>query len=462
MHKDARGLPITAANAEAVRHFDHTVDGYLGFTNDIGDRLKHVFAADPDMPLAHCLKGYFFQLFSNPALDSKTDRAVAGAVAALKARGGNAREAAHVAALGAWRRGDFDEAAARWEDILLDHPLDVLALRLAQHIHFYRGDSRQLRDSVARVLPLWHDSAPGYGYVLGFYAFGLEESGDYAAAETTGRRAVELNPGDIWAVHTVAHVMEMQGRAREGIAWIKATQPHWADCHHFQYHVWWHRCLFHVELGEFDEVLALYNRHVRGDASDDYLDMSNGVALLWRLAAAGVDVGERWQELAEKSATRIHDHALAFADVHFIMALAEAGRFEAAEAMRASVRAAAQAGDTTEARVLAEVGINLCDAIVAYARGDYDQAVDALLPVRYRLSAIGGSHAQRDLYHQLLLEAALKAGRFRLARALAAERTALKPASAWSWKRYAAALAGLGDEAGRAAALEKARRVLAA
>jgi len=212
MHKDARGLAVTAANAEAVRHFDDTIEGYLGFTNDIGDRLKRVFAADPDMPLAHCLKGYFFQLFSNPALDPKTDKALAAATAALNARGGDAREAAHVAALEAWRRGDFETAVARWEGILLDHPLDVLALRLAQHIHFYRGDSWQLRDSVARVLPLWHDTVPGYGYVLGFYAFGLEESGDYAAAETTGRRAVELNPGDIWAVHAVAHVMEMQGR----------------------------------------------------------------------------------------------------------------------------------------------------------------------------------------------------------------------------------------------------------
>jgi tetratricopeptide (TPR) repeat protein len=462
MHKDARGLALTAASADAVRHFDDTIEGYLGFTNDIGDRLKRVFAADPDMPLAHCVKGYFFQLFSNPALDPKADKALAAAKAALTARGGNAREAAHVAALEAWRRGDLDAAVARWEDILLDHPLDVLALRLAQHIHFYRGDSRQLRDSVARVLPLWHDSVPGYGYVLGFYAFGLEESGDYAAAEMIGRRAVELNPGDIWAVHAVAHVMEMQGRACEGIAWIKATQPHWAHCHHFQYHVWWHRCLFHVELEEFDEALALYDRHVRGDASDDYLDMSNGVAMLWRLEAAGIDVGDRWRELAEKSAARIHDHALAFADAHFIMALAEAGRFETAEAMRASVRAAARAGGTTEARVLAEVGVSLCDAIVAYARGDFDQAVDTLLPVRYRLPAIGGSHAQRDLYHQLLLEAALKAGRFRLARALAAERTALKPGSAWSWKRLGAALAGLGDETGRAAALDKARRVLAA
>ena len=443
MPTDAFGLSISAANDEAATAFDELVSAYLGFRRDTGDCLKAALAADPNLVLAHVLKGYFYLLFCNPQMDGRVVKALQTAEAA--AGEANERERCHINALHAWAAQDLVGATAAWEDILLRWPRDILALRLAHFTHFYLGDARQLRDSVARVLPLWNEADSGYAYVLGMWAFGLEECGDYARAEGAGRRAVELNPANIWAVHAVAHVMEMQGRLAEGIAWLTGTEQDWAPCNNFAYHVWWHRALFHLEHGEHGEVLDHYDNCFRADnESEDYLDMSNAIAMLWRLDDAGVDIGNRWHELADKSEKRIDDHVLTFIDAHLVMALAADSRQSAIDKFLATMAAASEA-DTSQARVYREVGIPLCEAMVAYRAGDFEIAVDGLWPIRYDVVRIGGSHAQRDVFQQTLINAALKAGRGTLARGLLAERVAVRPNSPQSWQCYARCLDQIGE-----------------
>lgn len=452
MPLDAFGLPMSAAGAAAVGAYDELVAAYLGFRRDAGDRLKEALAADDKMVMAHVLKGYFYLLFCDPRLDERVAGAVAAARAAAAAVAAEERERRHIAALEAWAAGDLAAATSLWEEILLVWPRDIVALRLAHFTNFYSGDAHRLRDSIARVLPLWEAAEPAYPHVLAMWAFGLEESGDYARAEEAGRRAVELDPANIWAVHAVAHVMEMQGRAAEGLAWIDDTEPAWAGCNNFAYHVWWHRALFHFERGEHDAVLDGYDRQFRADAeSEDYLDMSNAIAMLWRLELEGVDVGARWRELADKSERRVRDHVLVFIDAHWAMALAADGRRAALDSMLATMAAAAGA-DTSQAAIYRRVGSALCEGLIAWRAGDPETAVERLLPIRYDVATIGGSHAQRDVVHQTLIAAALAAGRDRLARALLAERVSARPNSLPTWLRYAACLDRLGDGAAPAAA----------
>ena len=256
--------------------------------------------------------------------------------------------------------------------------------------------------------------------------------------------------------------MEMQGRCRDGIAWLDGLSANWSGCNNFRFHAWWHKCLFHLELEQFDTVLDLYDREVRADtASADYLDMSNAIALLWRLQEMGVDVGGRWAELADKAEGKIGDHIFAFHDAHYMMALALDGRWPKAEAMLQSMEAAAARGGTTEAPIFRAVGLPLCKAIAAYGRGGYGAAVDLLAPVRREVYRVGGSHAQRDLFFRLLVASALRAGRYELAGALAAERNGRNPGSVWGWKRAAEAMDGLGDGARAAAARQRAEALLA-
>jgi tetratricopeptide (TPR) repeat protein len=451
MHTDRRGLPLTAISADAAARYDGVMDGYLAFSRDTGAYLKDALAADPTMPMALCTRGYFFKLFCSPAFEARAAKSSQDVADAVARRGATERERLHAAALAAWCAGEFEQAAALLEDILLDHPRDILAHKIAHFLYFYLGDAERMRDSIARTLHAWDERVPGYGYVLGMHAFGLEETGAYRAAEATGRRAVDINPGDIWAVHAVAHVMEMQGRHRDGVAWTLSGETAWEGCNNFAFHVWWHRALFLLELGQYDDVLALYDRRIRAEPTEEYLDMVNAAALLWRLEDEGVAVGNRWAELGERAEKRRDDRLLAFVDAHFAMALAASGRTESARAMPASMATAA-AG--TEAPVFREIGRPLCEAIIAYRAGAHDRVVDLLLPIRYGIRRLGGSHAQRDLFARMLIESAIAAGRLKLARALLAERTAQKPNSPWSWRSAARVHDGLGepDEATRARA----------
>src|SRR5690606_21564761 len=290
---------------------------------------------------------------------------------------------------------------------------------------------------------------------------GLEEDGVYDEAEIWGRRAVEMNSNDPWAIHAVAHVYDMTGRYREGLEWLKGLKGAWNQANNFRYHLWWHRALLHLELGQFNEALDLYDQEVRSETeSTDYLDIANAASLLWRLDDAGVDVGDRWRELGEKSEQRIGDHLLAFADVHYMLSLAASGRDDAADRMLASMRAFARRQTPSQAPVVAEVALPACQALLAASQGAYDRAVDLLLPVRYQLWRLGGSHAQRDLFAQLLIQAALKSGRLTLARALLSERTALRPNSPRSWLLYAETLDSLRDRETAKTARQNARKAL--
>ncbi|HSS66864.1 MAG TPA: tetratricopeptide repeat protein [Gammaproteobacteria bacterium] len=460
---DARGLAITAASAEAVRHYDGVMDAYLHFAKDTGAHLKQALGADPDFALAHCTKGYFFQLFCNRALEAKARQSLETARALAKTSALTPREELHLHALACWVAGDLGGAAACWDGILFAHPRDILALKLATYTHFYLGDSAQIRDSVARVRYAWAEDVPGYPAVLGMHAFGLEETGDYTAAEREGRRAVQMDPEDLWAVHAVAHVLEMQDRRREGAAWLEGSADHWGRGNNFVYHLWWHLALFYLELEDFDRVLALYDQRVRVDtASDEYLDICNAASLLWRLEERGIHVGGRWTELGEKSAARVGDQLMVFPDAHFVLSLAGAGKTEALAEMLRSMRDCAGRPGVTESLIAAEVGVSLCEALAAWYESLYALVVDRLMPVRYQIPRIGGSHAQRDMFWQMLIAACLRCDRLKEARALLCERTALKPKNVWSWRRYADALEAAGEAEPAAQARRKADALLAA
>ena len=450
-YPDSRGLALTAAAPEAAEAWDCTVRSYLGMRRDTGDRLKEAYAADADMPMAHCLRGYFMLLFSEAKRWASARKSLAAARQAAETRPVTGREAAHISALDRWVEGNMKGATALWDGILTDHPHDILAMRLAHYTHFYSGDSAAMRDSMARIMHAWDPTVPDYGFVAGCYAFALEEDGDYARAEQRGREAVGINPDDPWGTHAVAHVMEMQGRQAEGIAWLSALEPHWTQVQNFRFHLWWHRSLFHLELGDYDAVLDLYDRGVREEESADYLDLTNAVALLWRLESEGVDVGDRWREVAGHCADHAADLLLAFVDAHYAIAIARTGDGAALAAHRAGVREAAQA-EGTQAPVYRDAAIPVCEAAAAYYAGDYGRAADLLGDVRYDLRRLGGSHAQRDLFVQMLIEANIRAGRTARAKALIAERAERRPTSGWTRRRFAALFGDADGPAGQKAA----------
>ena len=424
--RDQFGVLMTTSDAAAVRQFDVAVARLMTFSNDPVAEVDKATSLDPGLVMGHVLKGLLCVLGTEKSL--LPDARAALAAGQATAKGATTREQQHLRALEAWVDGRLNGACATWESILVEQPDDALAMFAAHQGDFFLGQSSELRDRVARRLPEIDRGSKLEGYYQGMYAFGLEEMADYARAEDAGRRAVASDPRDAWAIHAVTHVMEMTNRVEDGQHWLESRADDWSTENFLAVHNWWHLGLFYLDQRRWDEVLRIYDAHVRGSDSSVILDMVDASAMLWRLNLHDVDVDDRWHRMAELWEPRIDDGWYAFNDTHAMMAFAGAGRRDLAERLLAVMEATAQR-PTDNGTMTRTVGLPVARAIFAYSEGRFADAVELLAPVKAVAARAGGSHAQRDLLGQTLVSAAEHAGHTRLARSLLNERLALKPES---------------------------------
>ncbi len=426
---DPRDCSVSTGSHAALDHAERALWRMVSFFGDPLADLDAAIAADPAWSLAPVAKCDFICTLTEPALLPQA-RSALNAARPLLGRA-NPREQAHFAAAELALAGRWRDASTLWDELLRDHPRDMLALICAHLFDFYRGDARNLRARIARVLPDWRDDDPLHPYVLGMYAFGLEECNLYPQAEAAGRRAVAGTAKVPWAIHAVTHVLEMQGRHDEGVAWLAERHADWTVDNGLSVHNWWHLALFHLEALDTAAALQLYDEHIGGAAATVNLQWLDGAALLWRLQLLGIDVGTRWSALAAAWADPVqHAGHYAFNDVHALMALLGAGEAARAEKLlvAAGNRAAQEpAGAPSDNRAMAaDVGLPLMLALVDFSLGRMAQSIERLLPLRVFAHRFGGSHAQRDLLDQTLLAAA-SAGRNRgVGRALLNERRCAK------------------------------------
>ena len=426
MH-DRRDLPVGTASAAALDLHERALWHLVSFYGDPVAAFDATISADPGWGLAHIAKAVFLLTLTEPAMLPQARELLAQAQPLM--RSAPAHERGHLEAAQAAAAGRWHEACVRWDALLHDHPRDLLALTAAHLFDFYRGDARNLRQRVARVLPEWPIDDPLQPYVLGMHAFGLEECNLYPQAEAAGREALARDARGPWAIHAVAHVMEMQGRHQEGAAWLAADNiggsAGWAD-NGLAVHLWWHLALFRLEALDTAAALALFDARIGGAASVVNLQWLDGAALLWRLQLLGADVGARWQALAGDWADPVgHAGHYAFNDVHALLALLGSGEFGRAAAL---VDASAKHAREDNRAMTNEVGLPLMRGLMAYANGNAAQACRLLYPLRAVAHHFGGSHAQRDLIDQTLLAAAA-ASDTALGRALLNERRLAKPAT---------------------------------
>jgi tetratricopeptide (TPR) repeat protein len=422
--RDGLGLLLSGADATGAAHYASALRQLQCFVGDPVGAVNAAIEASPDFVMAHVLKGYLYGL----STDHEALPVARACYEAARALPASPRERGHVAALGHLVEGRWHEAGRVLEDVTIEEPRDALGLFAGHQIDFFTGNSRMLRDRIARAMPAWSEGMAGYHTTLAMQAFGFEEMGEYARAERLGKRAIEIEPRDGWAQHAVAHVMEMQCRQRDGIAWMRHNTEDWAGDSFLQVHNWWHLALFHYELGETEEALALFDAPIYGRRSTLALNMLDASALLWRLHLRGVDVGDRWAALAANWAHKARDGNYAFNDMHAMMAFVGAG-FDQAARQLLEAQEQAMAGSGDNAGFTRDVGFPVAQAIKAFGEGDYARVVALLRPVRSIAYRFGGSHAQRDVIDLTLIEAAFRAGNAALASALSAERAAARPDS---------------------------------
>ncbi|CAL1596040.1 unnamed protein product [Knipowitschia caucasica] len=325
----SEGLPMSTTSNEACKLYDAALNQYVKWRNDetlggLEGCLSALQTADPNFVMGHVI-GTGLQLVStstSPRLDQTLSSAVKRTVDLSQSQDLTPRERLHVQAMQLFSRGNFPKACDAWEDILLDHPTDLLALKFAHDAYFYMGAQTRMRDSVARVLPHWKRHTPMSSYLNGLYSFGLLETHFYDQAEKVALQGLSLVPGDAWAVHAVAHVYEMKAEVDKGLQFMQGRENEWQVSDMLASHNYWHWALYFIEKGEYEAALNIFDSQVfpRGKASGAMLDVVDACSMLYRLEMEGVCVKERWRELFQITRPHTDDHVTLFNDVHFLMA----------------------------------------------------------------------------------------------------------------------------------------------
>lgn len=398
MHADSLGNPVTVDNDASLAAIDAFVLGFIACEASAVDVLAR--AGHDESPLVQAYAAAVQMFAESPDAPGHARphlaRARRGAWRATE------RERRFIEAVGAWVEGDTELAARLHEEQAHLHPRDLASVKLGQYHRFNAGDS----PGMLRLALLARDRAADVPYLHGMLAFGWEQCHALEAAEATARQAIAMRRKEPWAHHALAHVMLTQGRLREGHAFLSDVSDTWTGLNSFMVtHNWWHQALFAIELDRLAEALALYDREVWAVEKRYTQDQVNAVSLLARVELAGGSVGGRWTELGDYLAARTGDQVLPFLDLQYLYGLARAGRAEADALMRGI-----EAKALKEGGVWAKVALPAARGLLAHARGDMAGAVDPLGQALPRLIEIGGSHAQRDLFEQIHLDALMRGG----------------------------------------------------
>jgi len=404
--KDHRGLDISGATPAARDAFERALDAHLSWRSGAAAHLEQAVQAAPEFIMAHVLRAYFNLCSRDPAVVRQAHAAYETA-ASLPA---TPRERLHVAAMGAVLADDFESVKTIVETLLKEYPRDVLGLQIGHALDYLTGDIEGMGARITGVLPAWSKDAPGYHAVLAMQAFSLVEAAQYAWAADRGLRALELDPWDARAHHALTHVYEMTGNPAAGMRWMDQRRVYWAADTVAATHLWWHWGLFHLAVEQIPSALVIYDEHVRNRPSGEIADMIDASALLWRIELLGGETGQRWIELAAAWEARIEDGYCTFNDVHAMLALVGARDWRGARRLESAL-ARSQSRSTRYGEMTRVIGLPVGRALIAFGRGDYARATQALGLLPASAQRMGGSHAQRDLLYLTRLEAARRLSR---------------------------------------------------
>jgi hypothetical protein len=408
MAQDTLGNEVSGRNDATLRGIDDFVTGFLGYETKATNILAAA-DADPDSPLANIYAGFTWMFLEAAGAEARATSYLKRAQALRLIA--NPREQLMLDQLERWIAGDIPAVQRIGETIVDSFPRDLASVKLHQYFSFNRGDAKAML-AIAQKAETANLDSP---HLHGMLAFGYEQMHDLARAEREARLALEIKTKEPWAQHALAHVMLSTGRVKEGVAFLGEAQQTWTDLNSFMYtHNWWHKALFHISLGDQQAVFDAYDHHVWGIEPTYSQDQVGAVSLLARMEIAGLNVGDRWQHLAEYLRPRARDVIQPFLTLQYLYGLARADYAEAVTLL-AAVEDKANSTDAFDRLVWRDVALPAARGVYAHAKRDWGTAARNLTIANPRMTEIGGSHAQRDLFGQILLDAHLKLGNWAIA-----------------------------------------------
>jgi tetratricopeptide (TPR) repeat protein len=459
--RDSAGNLSSSTSPKALEYFDQSLDDFMHFRGALMENINASIHSDPNFALGYAYKAYVGVLGTEPNDAAATKIIFDKYLANTNLSALHPREKQHLEAATTLLNGDFHRAGQQLASISRDYPRDILSLSVGHQIDFFTGNTAMLFDRISNALPAWTAQDKYYSNMLGMLSFGLEEAGHYDRAEEVGLEAVERNPKNVWGIHAVSHTYEMQANFSKGMNYLDARLSDWATGNFFLNHNWWHYALYTLEAGRYERALQIHDTVLfTQDTSDIALQLLDATALCWRLYLEGHDVSERFAKHAELWKRKVEPAFYAFNDMHMVMAFVGAGLEPEAEALiisreqfvskeqwlaKAESLVAVHNSVNSNIAMTRDIGLPICKAVLAFGRGEYAKAAAYLYPIRHRLHEFGGSHAQRDVVLQTLLEASLRSSNHVQTKEILNERFVVKPRSPYNWLKQAALLEHLGQ-----------------
>ncbi len=418
MLKSRNGLTITTNSPTAVDLYQEGLDLVLSQNYGPDAKLEAAIEADEGFAMAHVVQAYVLHLQTNvPAARAAAEKAV-------ELSAGCSREEQQIARIvHSFTHGKGTEAIGLVHEHLDEFPTDTLAMRVAQRLYMLGCFGAGVPDFPNHLMAMMNKVAPANGddwAFLGQYAFAHHETNQPEKAMDLATRSLEGNPQNAVASHSVTHSYFEQGDAANGGRWLGDWLDGWDRRASYNTHLSWHLALFELAQGKYQQALDLYETHIRpGVQARNLANLQDAASLMWRLQIySGEEPGKPWNEVRDMALPAAETPGPAFRDCHAALAFAGAGDAESTQKFVDRVKAQGEKGDDLSREMVLPIALGAA----AFAAGDYDEAADLMGPTYPMFARIGGSHAQREVFEDTLLETYIRAGRYDDAKAMLDER----------------------------------------
>ena len=416
--KSRNGLTLTTNSPTAADLYQEGLDLVLSQNYGPDVKLQAALDADGGFAMAHVVQAYILHLQTNvPAARAAAEKGV-------ELSAGASREEQQIARIvHSFTHGKGTEAIGLVHEHLDEFPTDTLAMRVAQRLYMLGCFGAGVPDFPNHLMALMQKVAPANGddwAFLGQYAFAHHETNQPEKAMDLATRSLEGNPQNAVASHSVTHSYFEQGDAFNGGRWLGDWLDGFDRRASYNTHLSWHLALFELAQGKYSQALDLYETHIRpGVQARNLANLQDAASLLWRLQIySGQEPDKPWDEVREMALPAADGPGAAFRDCHAALAFAGAGDAESTQKLVDRLKAQGEKGDDLSREMTMPIALGAA----AFVAGDYDEAADLMGPTYPMLARIGGSHAQREVFEDTLLETYIRAGRYDEAKAMLDER----------------------------------------
>ncbi len=405
-----QGLDLSTNDDAVVRAFDHFSHCILHVSPG-AEQILIDAENQPDEPVLRLGSVLFWLFGQTPETEASAAEGLRQ-LHALPPSVFNRREHLWLGALTQWSQRNFDAAALEFEKLTAAFPQDLLAAKCCEFMYYILGQQHsgpRFLQHMLRLRPFHQHDAD----FLAMEAFAHELCGDLKLARSRAEESLSATPGTVWAQHAMEHVLLWEGNNDAALELLSSWTSDWEVCARpVHSHNAWHLALARLDRLETGEAWRVFDEHVWMKTPNVVVEQLDSIAFLWRAEMAGVPVdAERWIELSKKIENACSELFMPFATAHYAYALARAEAVDSLDRVLHLTDQRASQNDEEALRVWAPTGRHVIHAAAALGKNQsqtaashFDEAID-------RMTEIGGSDAQDDLFRFAYIDSLSRAGR---------------------------------------------------